>query len=502
MSVDVSLVCDGAAAGIVDSADLQTLHSLEIVGSLAEASGIWVLLVGDPRSLDRHAAKNLLLAAEHAGATLAMQGSAAETEVLTAEQLHARTGQLDVTGVLFDREWLQARVLLVDELADGVRTIPTSSLREIASAVLIPQRTFIAPAPTIVDESRAVVHAGPVGRLAGLAFAFARMLPLRRRVLIDVNSARPIDTAFASLHRGMSAHKPRVRIREIAKAERNGWRHAWHLGRDRWVITNERFISRLPKRQGQQQIVAICEQPLLRTGRDNPDWVLQPTSERRPSRSQVERWDLVVTSSPLATQVLRSSSGYVGPVLEGASVFADAMGEAALAPGLRERLGLQPEIPLVLCAVRTARTLVPIAELTTTFAGRLQLVVVTDDRSQIDARQAFDDAPAWCAAADLMLTDWSSLATVFAARKRPIIGFQPDALDMVRRRGSYVDTASVLPGPVVASTGELIETLERWLAMGDAALPEFAEHSVGFAVLGSQQTGGAVSRILSALDGA
>ncbi|MDP2012848.1 MAG: CDP-glycerol glycerophosphotransferase family protein, partial [Actinomycetota bacterium] len=283
---------------------------------------------------------------------------------------------------------------------------------------------------------------------------------------------------------------------------RNSWRHAWQLGRARWVVTNERFISRLPKREGQQLVVAAFEVPLVRSGRDNPDWVLQPTSERRPSRSQVERWDLAVTSSPFATQVLRSSSGYEGPVLEGVSAFADAMAAALSEPDLHDRLELVPSLPLVLLALRSAQTQLSVESLTHAFAGRLQFVVVTDDLSRSDAKQVVDDLPSWCAAADLMVTEWSSLTMEFAGLQRPILAFQADALDVVRRRGTYADLPKVLPGPCVGSTGELIERLESWLAHGDHAWPEFVERSAAFATLGCRSTGDAAVRILEAMEGA
>jgi len=502
MTADVSLVIGNSQAALSGTTCEQSLSNLEIVHRISEATGTWVLFVRDLANLDKHASKNLVLAAEAHHATAAMSGGDAEAEVLDSKQLQMRYPQLDLDGVLIHREWLQARVHLMDQLADGVGAIPTIALHEIDSIVLIPQRTHVGPRPEVIDASKATVRAGPVSQAAAIAFSIARLLPLSKRIVFDVNSARPVDSAFASLEDQWKSDHPEARLVDITPRIRDSWRHAWQLGRARWVITNELFTSRLPKRDGQRMLVAVSELPIVRSGRDNPDWVLQPTSERRPSRSQVERWDLAVTSSPLATQILRSSSGYVGAVVEGVSLFADAIASAASETGLRDRLGLDAALPLVLCALRTSESQLRVDELAQAFAGRLQFVVVTDDGSRLSAKQVFDDLPSWCAAADLMITDWSSLVMEFAGRQRPILAFQPDALDMVRRRGTNMDLAQILPGPLTAQHSELVERLENWLVHGDDSLPEFAERSSQFAQLGSHATGETATRIWQAVMGA
>lgn len=502
MTADVSLIIGSSQAGLSSWAAEQSLSNLEIVDRISDATGTWVMFVHDLANLDKHASKNLLLAAEAHHATVAMSGDNAEAEVLDSEQLQLRYAHLDLDGVLMHRNWLQARVLLVDELAGGVRTIATSALHEIDSIVLIPQRTNVASRPEVIDASKATVHAGPVSRAAALAFSIARLLPLSKRIVFDVNSARPVDSAFVFLKDQWNSHHRDARQVDITPRLRDSWRHAWHLGRARWVITNELFISRLPKREGQRMLVAVSELPLVHSGRDNPDWVLQPTSERRPSRSQVDRWDVAVTSSPLATQILRSSSGYVGEVVEGVSLFTDAIADASSETGLRDRLGLDALLPVVLCALRTSESQLRTDDLARVFAGRLQFVVVTDDGSRVSGRQVFDDLPSWCAVADLMITDWSSLAMEFAGTQRPILAFQPDSLDVVRRRGTYVNFGQVLPGPLLATHIDLVERLENWLAHGDQAWPEFAERSSQFAQLGSHRTGEAATRIWQAVMGA
>ncbi|MDO9484571.1 MAG: CDP-glycerol glycerophosphotransferase family protein [Actinomycetota bacterium] len=482
MTVDVSLVVtDRAVVG------WQTLASLEIVDLLSEATGTWVMMLDDNRSLSRHAVKNLLLAAEAHHATVAIGGAGSTTALLSGEELCLRHTHLDFNGLLLNRAWLQAQDGLIDELAGGSRLLPTDALGEIEGAVLIPQRTFDQPIPDVVDGSQATIQAAPVGRAAALAFSIARLLPMSTTVLFDVLGDRPVDASLRYLASQWQIQHPDIRQINVTKATRNSWRHAWQLGRARWVITNEQFMSRLPKRAGQTLVVAASELPLQRSGRDNPDWVLQPTSQRRPSWSQMQRWDLVVTSSAFATQVLRSSSGYLGAVVEGESLLADQVAAELGSASLRERLGVKSDLPVVLCAMESPTAAAEVSALAARFEGRLHL------------RLGEHDWALWCAVADLMITDWSSAAMEFAGLQRPIVALQADHRDVVRRRGTYVDLPQLLPGPVVSSTHELAQKLEDWLARGAQAFPECEERSAAFAQLGSSATGHAASRIWQAM---
>ncbi|MDP2014089.1 MAG: hypothetical protein Q8L05_07680, partial [Actinomycetota bacterium] len=186
MTIDVSLIVGAGQSGVESMTGKQSLRSLEIVDRLSDATGTWVMFVRRVDGLDRHAAKNLLLAAEATGAALAMGGAQAELEVLTGVQVQSRSPFMDVHGVLFNRQWLHARQPLGDELAQGVREIATTVLGSTETIALISQAIIAGPPPTVIDGSKAVVRAGPVSRLAGLAFSVARVLPLSPRVVIDV----------------------------------------------------------------------------------------------------------------------------------------------------------------------------------------------------------------------------------------------------------------------------------------------------------------------------
>jgi CDP-glycerol glycerophosphotransferase len=73
---------------------------------------------------------------------------------------------------------------------------------------------------------------------------------------------------------------------------------------------------------------------------------------------------------------------------------------------------------------------------------------------------AWPDATELLAAADVFVTDYSSLAYDFALTNRPILFFTYD-LEVYRDeiRGFYVDLEAEAPGPLLRTTDELAEAL-------------------------------------------
>lgn len=501
---DVSVVLTRPAPALVTALARQTLRAHEVVDSFEQARGAWVLFAGDDLPLERHALKNLLLAAEQCSAEVAIGEVRPPlhpqvVDEASREQLGSE-GEVRADTLLLRRAWLADHAPLLDLLARGADRIPASALRAAVRIVTVPELIHALQAsPTAASSG---------GRLArdlpALAFFIARLLPARAEVVFDVQGGRAVDTALVGLMQQWQQQRPRTRHRWIERGERGRWRHAWHLGRARWLVCNEVFLTRLPKRSGQRMLVAGIELPLLRSGRDNPDWVLQPTSERRPAWSQVGRWDLAVAPSAFAEQVLRSSTAYVGEVVTG-SVFGDAVAAAAADVGLRARLGIQAPERVVLIALASATRAPDLREVRACLPAGVRLVAVTDDGSRLplvpEVVQLDADIAAWCAAADLLITDWSALTLEFARLQRPCIAFQVDGPALERRRGTYLDLPALLPGPVVDSVASLEEVLRAWADGGAEAIGHDAERSAALAQAAGPADGGTADRLWQALAG-
>ena len=497
---EVSIVLT-SPAGIEKNSVDQTLSSLEIVQSLSDAQGDWLMFAPASFSFERHYAKNLLLAAEEHDANVvfgSVKGPWIST--LTTPSMLARSVETVPTAhVMFRRSWFDQQSILRDEVVSGAQEVVVAALAENTRIVTIPQDAEVKA--TKKPAMRTASKGSLFTNLSAAGYFIAKTLPLKNEILFDVDGDRAIDSGMHYLASEWSSLKPKVKQKWITPKQRGTWIHAWHLGRAQYLVTNEVFLNRIPKREGQVMVVAGVGTPVLRTGRDNPDWVLTPTAERRPSWSQVGRWNLATAASPFAEQVLRSSTAYVSQVVR-VSVFGDAMNRASHEQNLNVRLGLDPDRPLVVCAFVTQSSAPDISAVIRECGERVQFVGISDDGSALQLsdgiQQVTTDLPSWLAAADLMITDWSMLAMEFGRMQRPIIAMQPNRLDVVRRRGTYLDLPSVLPGPIVENQESLVNALQAWLR-DPGSLPNIAERGASFAKLCGDAAGDCAQRIWDAM---
>ena len=498
-SVDVSLVLIKPAETDGAFAD-QTLRNIEVVSSLDEARGTWVMFAPPFFGYERHILKNLMLAAESTHADVgvgAVKGPWVPTEIDPAD-FAAVHSQVPSTHAMFRASWLKEQSELTSLLMSGADALHTSALMG-ARIGTIPQDVVAKPMKKAANPKNA--KGSPFKNMPTLGYFIAKYLPLKNEVLFDVEGDRAVDTALPALAAQWKQMNPGVKQKWITPKLRDTWTHAWHLGRAKYLVTNEVFLNRIPKREGQVMAVAGVGIPVLRVGRDNPDWVLQPTSERRPAWSQVGRWDVAIAASPFAEQVLRSSTAYVSEVVQ-ASPFADTMSDALADKDLATRLGIDPARKLVVCAFFTSQSAPDIAALHERFGHEVQFVGVTDDcsilRLPAGVQQVATDIPNWLAAADVLITDWSALLMEFGRLQRPIIGIESNRLDVVRRRGTYLDLSSVLPGQIVEDEAELVEAVAAWLQDSTSVL-NHADRKAQFAELCGASTGDSAQRIWAAM---
>ncbi|MFC4620447.1 CDP-glycerol glycerophosphotransferase family protein [Camelliibacillus cellulosilyticus] len=62
---------------------------------------------------------------------------------------------------------------------------------------------------------------------------------------------------------------------------------------------------------------------------------------------------------------------------------------------------------------------------------------------------------------DILITDYSSVCFEYALLNRPMIFFAYDVEEYIQQRDFYYDYHSFIPGPLVKSTDEIIETIQR-----------------------------------------
>jgi CDP-glycerol glycerophosphotransferase len=216
----------------------------------------------------------------------------------------------------------------------------------------------------------------------------------------------------------------------------------------------------------------------------------------------IARWDLLLSPNAVSTPRLRQAFGYEGEVLESGYPRNDLLSSpdvAAYGAQVRARLEVPEGATTVLYAptwrdddvLRDTTSDVPFALDPEYFADTLgpdqvllarahNLATGRSRMAELDGVHDvsyYPDVRELYAAADVLVTDYSSVMFDFAITGRPIVFYAYD-LDRFRDeiRGFYFDLLSDAPGPVVRTQEELFETLGRM----PEVIAEYADRYAAF----------------------
>ncbi len=273
--------------------------------------------------------------------------------------------------------------------------------------------------------------------------------------------------------------------------------------RARYVVANDHWQPWCRRRPEQVWLQVWHGAPLKLQGRDLEDRPLAVKEYRRAIAQDPENWQYVVSSGTFATPILESSFSPAGEIVETGLPRTDlllAPEREGMAAEVRRRLGLGEETVVLYAPTyrddldyaigykpglvrdrptyqsdkayrdgyRLGSTLdvaALAAELGEGHAVLFHKHARVADSTPIRLGKARDvswypDGMELLLVADVFVTDYSSWLFDFAATGRPIVLFAPD-LERYRDevRGLHVDLASEAPGPVVATTDEVIEAV-------------------------------------------
>lgn len=433
----------------------------------------------------------------------------------------------------------------------GAPGSPLDAPVRIAPAVLdgLPASCAVRGKPLTLDRHRhdeALVLAGP-------ALPATDRGPYRRRVLREqhyaLHRSRPLrDTVLYSSFGGRSygdspraVHEELVRrgvdvehlwaVRDAQAAVPDTARAVvvgsaeWHgaLAHSRWVVTNTHLPRWFTRRGGQRIIQTWHGTPLKRIGADLAGTLCAGLAHlaQRPRVSR--QWSVLLSPNAHSTPVLRSALGFSGRLLETGLPRTDALfapDRELRAAAVRERLGVEPGRTVVLYAPTPRDDLAYDAghhrlhlPLDLELARReladdhVLLVrshpMVADRLPAHHAPFALDvsahpDATELLLAADVLVTDYSSLAADFANTGRPMLFFTPD-LPHYRDslRGFTLDFEARVPGPLLASTGELVDALGDLAAIAAAGADAYADFRETFC---HRDDGGAAGRVADLME--
>lgn len=265
------------------------------------------------------------------------------------------------------------------------------------------------------------------------------------------------------------------------------------LRTSRVIVTNDHLPSWFSKREGQHLLQTWHGTPIKKLLHDAPRAVT--LRYRRLMDRQVPQWDLLLAQSPQAGRRLQQALGYRGPVRVGEYPRnVRLLGGAEVRRRVRHELGIAPGQPVILHAptwreslrpstgaagCAAAHGLGPVGALDgPCLAELLDAVVLMRSHhmnragcvpGMIDV-SGYPSVEELMLAADILVSDYSSIFFDFALTGKPAVVYAPDlASYRDAERGLYGDWPLGSGLPVAADHDELASHLQRLLGNIDVA---------------------------------
>jgi CDP-glycerol glycerophosphotransferase len=320
--------------------------------------------------------------------------------------------------------------------------------------------------------------------------------PLRDAVLFNSFTGRQYSDSPRAIHEELVArgtpveHLWVVRDGQVALPETaslvrlsgTDWYDAFATCR--YIVTNQHLPEWFRRRDGQVVVQTWHGTPLKRIAHDiNDVRFADPTYLERLDH-EVPNWSLLLSPNRFSTPILRSAFGFDGEILESGYPRNDVLcrDTSKVAKEVRERLGLPADKKIVLYAPtwrddeyygpgRYKISLQLDVERAEQLLGDDHIVLVRAHPNVVDeVPQAgggfvwdvstYPDIADLLAAADILVTDYSSVMFDFANTGRPMLFFTYDLEHYRDRlRGFYVDFEAEAPGPLLATSDEVIAAI-------------------------------------------
>lgn len=332
-------------------------------------------------------------------------------------------------------------------------------------------RALMAVARTLPRSRTVVFESGNGGQYAGNPRAIYEELVRRatglRTVWSTTSTFRPADIST----RKVLPRSPRF---------------YWELGRARFWVTDQNLGVDVRPSRRTFYLQSWHGTPLKRMQNDALSQEgRQPGYLERMAR-QTGYWSALLSPSPYATERFRSAFRFTGEVLELGYPRNDVLAGRGLAERrdlTRARLGVDPDARIVLFAPTFRdnarqgsryvfkpgldyRALAEQLPEDVVFLVRAHHVAGRSARVPEDVRHRVVDVT-WCedaqdlmAAADALVTDYSSTMFDFALTRRPLLFYCPDLEEYATQlRGFYFDFVEQAPGPILRTQDELVGAL-------------------------------------------
>ena len=297
----------------------------------------------------------------------------------------------------------------------------------------------------------------------------------------------------------------------VRTVRRNSWGYFLALARSRYWVDNQGLPGTVTKPARTTYVQTWHGSALKRMGEDTPGFRSLPEDRRERHRAMVARWDYFLARSEHDVRTLVPALGVRGEVLRSGYPRNDPLVQLQSSEQravVRRELGLPDDAVLVLYAPTFRETYakgrqdftlqVDLDQMHAKLPGHLLLVRTHYlQRLQLPAAahtvardvSHLPDITPLMVAADILVTDYSSVMFDFANTGRPMVFFAYDYDDYVHsERGVYFELAEKAPGPLARTGDELIQALasiDSWRAeyaeRYASFIREFGEYDVGTA---------------------
>lgn len=323
----------------------------------------------------------------------------------------------------------------------------------------------------------------------GAIYRFYLIRPIKDAVLLESFQGKVIGDNPEAIFRELVSRNSKfdliftVSSKTSAPSGASGVRHgslAWlkALATSKVLVNNTNFPSYFRKREGQLYLQTWHGTPLKKLGRD-----IQGAKPTGSYLAMMDReagyWDYLISPSAYCTEIFPSAFNYSGKILEIGYPRNDLLiNHPELRQRIRKELGIFDEKTRVILYAPTWRdykrtatgswkpvnflpgdlgpnTVVLFRGHTNTHAAHS----IKDAKQAIDVTEYQNVAELYLAA-DILITDYSSVMFDFSVTGKPIIFLAPDFEEYVSARGFYFDFEADAPGPIIRNAIEIKALLE------------------------------------------
>lgn len=287
-----------------------------------------------------------------------------------------------------------------------------------------------------------------------------------------------------------------------------------------YLVANSSLPWYFRKVSGQKYLQTWHGTPLKRLVHDIPSGSLTKSYLDTMDR-EAAAWDYLISPNPFCTEILPRAFGFKGEVLETGYPRNDRLKthSASDRQRIREVLGVTDSKTLLVLYAPTWR------DYQRTATGNWQSVSYLEPGMQLPegiqimfrghtnthksgsskASGAtldvthYPDVTELYIAADVLITDYSSVMFDFSVTGKPIIFLAPDLERYRAERGFYFDFEHQAPGPILTSVAEVLETLGKLPEIASDYQSAYKHWQLAYNGL---EDGGASKRVIGAVWGA